>query len=214
MDESIIQAAMQYVKALFAEEYSGHDYYHTLRVYRTAKQLADEEGSDSLITGLAALLHDVDDRKLSPETYETKANAVGFLRRHDVPEKTIEAITEMIGEVSFRGADSVRPSTPEGQCVQDADRLDAIGAIGIARAFAYGGAHGRPMHDPEVPPEPEMDAARYYAHEATSINHFYEKLLQLKTMMNTAAGKRMAEARDRYMRTFLEEFFEEWDGRR
>ena len=214
MDERLTEAALDYVKALFANEYSGHDFYHTLRVYRTAVRLAQEEGADALVTALAALLHDVDDRKLSPETCETKARAVAFLREQGADEATIQRVVTILGEVSFRGTDSVVPSTVEGKCVQDADRLDALGAIGIARTFAYGGAHHRAMHDPEVPPETDMDAARYYANEATSINHFYEKLLLLKDMMNTEAGKRLAEARDRYMREFLKEFLEEWEGNR
>ena len=214
MDERLTEAALSYVKALFANEFSGHDYFHTLRVYRTAIRLAAEEGADLTVTALAALLHDADDRKLSPETYETKANAVGFLRGQGVDEATVAAVVTAIGEVSFRGTDSVVPSAVEGKCVQDADRLDALGAVGIARTFAYGGAHHRAIHDPDVPPETDMDAARYYANEATSVNHFYEKLLKLKDMMNTASGRRLAEERDRYMREYLEEFFAEWEGER
>ena len=214
MDERLTEAALAYVKALFANEYSGHDYFHTLRVYRTAIRLAAEEGADLTVTALAAILHDADDRKLSPETYETKANAVGFLRGQGVDEATIDRIVTILGEVSFRGTDSVVPSAVEGKCVQDADRLDALGAVGIARTFAYGGAHHRAIHDPDIPPERDMDAARYYANEATSVNHFYEKLLLLKDMMNTEAGKRLAEDRDRYMREYLEEFFAEWEGER
>ena len=214
MDERLTEAALAYVKALFANEFSGHDYFHTLRVYRTAIRLAAEEGADLTVTALAALLHDADDRKLSPETYETKANAVGFLRGQGVDEATIDRIVTILGEVSFRGTDSVVLSTIEGKCVQDADRLDALGAVGIARTFAYGGAHHRAIHDPDVPPETNMDAARYYANEATSVNHFYEKLLKLKDMMNTASGRRLAKERDRYMREYLEEFFAEWEGER
>ena len=214
MDERLTEAALAYVKTLFANEYSGHDYFHTLRVYRTAAKLSEAEHADPLITALAAILHDADDRKLSPETYETKANAVGFLRAQEVDEATIQKIVTIIGEVSFRGTDSVVPSTIEGQCVQDADRLDAIGAVGVARAFAYGGAHYRVMYDPDVPPETDMDAARYYAHEATTVNHFFEKLLLLKDMMTTETGRRLAEERDRYTRGFLEEFFAEWEGER
>ncbi len=214
MDERLTEAALSYVKALFANEYSGHDYFHTLRVYRTAVKLSEAEHADPTVTALAAILHDADDRKLSPETYETKANAVSFLRAQGADEATIRRIVTILGEVSFRGTDSVVPSTIEGKCVQDADRLDAVGAIGIARTFAYGGAHHRVMHDPDIPPETDMDAERYYAHEATTVNHFYEKLLLLKEMMNTEAGKLLAENRDRYMRGFLEEFFAEWKGER
>ncbi len=214
MDDSLLQEALAYAKELFAGDHSGHDYFHTLRVCRTALTLAEAEHADPLVTGLAAALHDADDRKLSPETTETKATARRFLNEQGVDAATAERILTIIGEVSFRGTDSVTPATIEGKCVQDADRLDAIGAVGIGRAFAYGGAHKRPMHDPDAAPEEDMDAARYYAHNATTVNHFYEKLLKLKDMMNTDAARRMGEERDRYMRAFLEEFYAEWDGKR
>lgn len=214
MESTLIGEALKYAKALFENDSSGHDYFHTLRVCKTALALAEAEHADPLVTGLAAALHDADDRKLSPGTAETKANARAFLREHVVAPQTEECILTAIEEASYRGTDSVTPSTIEGKCVQDADRLDAIGAVGIARAFAYGGAHHRPMHDPAVPPEKNMDATRYYAHEATTVNHFYEKLLKLKELMNTAAARRMAEERDRYMRAFLEEFYAEWEGKR
>ena len=214
MESTLIGKALKYAKALFENDSSGHDYFHTLRVCKTALTLAEAEHADPLVTGLAAALHDADDRKLSPETTKTKANARAFLRENGVDPQTEERILTAIGEVSYRGTDSVTPSTIEGKCVQDADRLDAIGAVGIARAFAYGGAHHRPMHDPGTAPEENMDAARYYAHEATTVNHFYEKLLKLKAMMNTDAARRMAEERDRYMRAFLEEFYAEWECER
>lgn len=214
MESTLIGEALKYAKALFENDSSGHDYFHTLRVCKTALTLAETEHADPLVTGLAAALHDADDRKLSPETTKTKANAHAFLRENGVDPQTEERILTVIEEVSYRGTDSVTPSTIEGKCVQDADRLDAIGAVGIARAFAYGGAHHRPMHDPGTAPEENMDAARYYAHEATTVNHFYEKLLKLKELMNTAAARRMAEERDRYMRAFLEEFYAEWECER
>lgn len=214
MENALTEAALEYAGTLFENDHSGHDYFHTLRVCKTALALAEAEHADPVITGLAAALHDADDRKLSPGTADTKANARTFLRENGVATQTQERILTAIEEVSYRGTDSVTPSTIEGKCVQDADRLDAIGAVGIARAFAYGGAHGRPMHDPAIPPETDMDAARYYAHEATTVNHFYEKLLKLKELMNTAAARRMAAERDRFMRAYLEEFFAEWEGER
>ena len=213
-EERLFDAALAYVTDLFAGDSGGHDRFHTLRVFHTALRLAKEEGADPLITGLAALLHDADDRKLSPGTCETLSNARRFLAEQGVDGAKTAAVLTAIGQVSFRGTDSVVPSSVEGKCVQDADRLDAIGAVGIARAFAYGGAHHRVMHDPDVPPETDMDAQRYYAHNATTVNHFYEKLLLLKDMMNTAAGKRLAEDRDRWLRAFLEEFLAEWEGDR
>ena len=213
-EERLFDAALAYVTDLFAGDSGGHDRFHTLRVFHTALRLAREEGADLLITGLAALLHDADDRKLSPGTSESLSNARRFLAEQGVDGAKTAAILTAVREVSFRGTDSVVPSTVEGKCVQDADRLDAIGAIGIARAFAYGGAHHRVMHDPAVPPRRDMNAAAYYAHEATTVNHFYEKLLLLKDLMNTETGRRIAAERDRCMRDFLAEFYAEWDGER
>lgn len=142
----MIENAIKYVKQIFADDCSGHDDYHTMRVYRLAMQIAEQENADMLIVQLAALLHDVDDVKLSPETHEAKKNAVGFMKNNGVDDKVIASVCKIIDEVSFAGIDSVVPSTIEGKCVQDADRLDAMGAIGIARTFAYGGSKGRRIH--------------------------------------------------------------------
>ena len=185
----------------------------SMRVYRLAIQIAEQENADMLIVQLAALLHDVDDVKLSPETHETKKNAVGFMKNNGVDEKVIASVCKIIDEVSFAGTDSVVPSTLEGKCVQDADRLDAIGAIGIARTFAYGGSKGRRIHDPDIKPMTNMNKADYNQnHNSTSINHFYEKLLLLKDMMNTETAKKMAMHRQTVMEDFLEEFMAEWEG--
>ena len=185
----------------------------SMRVYRLAIQIAEQENADMLIVQLAALLHDVDDVKLSPETHETKKNAVRFMKNSGVDDKVIASVCKIIDEVSFAGIDSVVPSTIEGKCVQDADRLDAMGAIGIARAFAYGGSKGRRIHDPDIKPMTNMNKADYNQnHNSTSINHFYEKLLLLKNMMNTETAKKMAMHRQAVMEDFLEEFMEEWEG--
>ena len=155
----IIEQALAFVKEFFSKEFSGHDYFHTLRVYKMATHIALKEGADLQTVQLAALLHDVDDRKLSPQTHATKANARSFLRDHRVTEDTVEIICRIIEEISF-GADAA-PSTLESQCVQDADRLDAIGAVGIGRAFAFGGSRGRLMHDPKIQPKLNMTAEEY-----------------------------------------------------
>ena len=209
----MIENAIKYVKQIFEDDCSGHDDYHTMRVYRLAMQIAEQENADMLIVQLAALLHDVDDVKLSPETHEAKKNAVGFMKNNGVDDKVIASVCKIIDEVSFAGIDSVVPSTIEGKCVQDADRLDAMGAIGIARTFAYGGSKGRRIHDPDIKPMTNMNKADYNQnHNSTSINHFYEKLLLLKDMMNTETAKKMAMHRQTVMEDFLEEFMAEWEG--
>lgn len=211
----MIENAIKYVKQIFADDCSGHDYHHTMRVYRLAVQIAKRENADLLIVQLSALLHDVDDTKLSPETYATKKNAVDFMESNGVDNEIIEAVCKIIEEVSFAGTDSVVPSTVEGKCVQDADRLDAMGATGIARAFAYGGSKGRKIYDPKIKPLVNMGKEEYCQNQnSTSINHFYEKLLLLKDMMNTDAAKRIAEHRHAIMEAYLEEFMSEWEGER
>ena len=212
MDQTIVNDAIEFVRNTFKDDYSGHDYFHTLRVYKMATRIAEQEDADLMIVQLAALLHDVDDIKLSPETHVNKDRAVAFLREHSISEAMIETICEIIGEVSFKGTDSAVPETIEGRCVQDADRLDAMGAIGIARAFAYGGSHNRVIHDPDRKPAVNMNADEYQKHVSTTVNHFYEKLFQLKDLMNTDTAKKIAEQRDDYMKSFMSEFLDEWDG--
>ena len=211
--DMVIENDIKYVKQIFADDCSGHDYHHTMRVYRLAMQIAEQENADMLIVQLAALLHDVDDVKLSPETHDTKKNAVRFMKNSGVDDKVIASVCKIIDEVSFVGTDSVVPSTLEGKCVQDADRLDAIGAIGIARTFAYGGSKGRRIHDPDIKPMTNRNKADYNQnHNSTSINHFYEKLLLLKDMMNTETAKKMAMHRQAVMKEYLVEFMAEWEG--
>jgi len=210
----MIQKAIDYITELFARDFSGHDAAHTLRVWQLAVRLAREEGADQETVALAALLHDADDRKLSPATCEGKLRARTFLEKEGLPEPKIKKILTIIGQVSFRGTDSVVPDTLEGKCVQDADRLDAIGAIGIGRAFAFGGSRGRTMYTPGDAPEDLPDGAAYEARSGSTVAHFYEKLLHLKDMMNTPAAKALAQERHRFMETFLEEFLAEWEGTR
>lgn len=214
MDRTIIERAIEYVKMIFESDFSGHDYFHTLRVFNMAIVIGEKEGADLEIVGLSALLHDVDDRKLSPETCENKTRAREFLKSNGVDDESTETICKIIGEIAYAGTDSVVPDTIEGKCVQDADRLDAIGAVGIARAFAYGGNHNRCMHNPEAQPKVNMTAEEYHKSNSTTINHFYEKLFLLKDMMNTATAKEMAKGRDEYMHAFVDTFMAEWDGKR
>ena len=182
MDLKLIDEAMDYIRELFKGNVDGHDFEHSMRVYRNAMLIAKDEECDRWVVALAALLHDADDEKL----FDTadNANARKFLSEHDVDQEITEQIITAINSVSFSRNRDRKPETPEGQIVQDADRLDAIGAIGIARTFAYGGKHGRPPEE--------------------SIRHFHEKLLQLKDMMNTPQGKQMAQKRHQFMLNFLQ----------
>ena len=212
MSNQIIDRAIEFVRKIFKNDYSGHDYFHTFRVFKTATHIATQEKADLEIVQLAALLHDVDDIKLSPKTHEKKENARKFLIENGIDVNTIEEICEIIGEISFAGKDSVVPKTLEGMCVQDADRLDAIGAIGIARAFAYGGSRNRVMYDPNIKPKTDMTKDEYHAHESTTINHFYEKLFKLTDLMNTSTARSIAERRELFMKDYIAEFLNEWNG--
>ena len=211
MVSELIERAQSYVKDKFENEYSGHDYFHALRVFKLATHIAECEGACVETVQLAALLHDVDDRKLSPETYLSLANARRFLLSNGCDSERVELIAEIIREISF-GANSKSPVTLEGKCVQDADRLDAIGAIGIARAFAYGGNRNRHMYHPDIKPKLNMTKEEYVKSESTTINHFYEKLFKLTALMNTQTAIKIAKAREAYMKDFVAEFMDEWEG--
>ena len=212
MQSDLISRAAEYARAKFENEYSGHDWFHTLRVFKAATRIAEAEGADIVTVQLAALLHDVDDRKLSPETYENKANARRFLTENKVDDGKTDEICRIIGEISF--SEGCVPSTIEGKCVQDADRLDAIGAIGIARAFSYGGNHNRLMYHPDIAPNLDMGKEEYVKRNSTTVNHFYEKLFKLTDMMNTDTAKAIAKERDAYMKAFIAEFLDEWEGKK
>ena len=211
MAVNLVDRAMTYVKERLKNEYSGHDYFHALRVFKMATRIAEREGANLEIVQLAALLHDVDDRKISPETCESLANAREFLMSNGTIEDDISLICQIIREISF-GENDLPPSTIEGKCVQDADRLDAIGAIGIARAFAYGGSHHRQMYNPDIKPSLNMTKEEYQKSESTTVNHFYEKLFKLRGLMNTETAIQIAEEREVYMQRFLAEFVDEWEG--
>ena len=211
MASDLIERALIYVKEKLEREYSGHDYFHTLRVFYTATRIAEGEGADVETVQLAAILHDVDDRKISPDTCQSLENAKSFLTSNGVQDDRLEVVCRIIREISFGSNDSA-PTTLEGRCVQDADRLDAIGAIGIGRAFAYGGNHNRHMYHPEIPPNVNMTKEEYRIHESTTINHFYEKLFKLTSLMNTKTAMCIAQSREAYMKEFVAEFLAEWNG--
>lgn len=211
MTLEIIEKAKAFVKEKFENEFSGHDYFHTLRVLNMATRIAVSEGANVTVVQLAALLHDVDDRKISPETYTTQANARGFLTSNCVDADMVEEICQIIREISF-GSSETPPRSKEGKCVQDADRLDAIGAIGIARAFAYGGNHNRHMYHPDIKPNLNMTKEEYKKSESTTINHFYEKLFKLTALMNTPTAIKIAEEREAFMKDFVDKFMREWEG--
>ena len=216
--EIVIEKAIKYVKDFFEGESSGHDFFHTMRVFNNAKMLIDNEEKTQTVKRdialLAALLHDVDDHKISPETNQNKDNAVKFLKENNIDGEDIKFIVKIIAEVSYMGKDSITPNTIEGKIVQDADRIDAIGAIGIARTFAFGGKNGRVMYNPEIKPKQNMSKEDYKNSKSTTINHFYEKLLLLKDLMNTDSGKKLAEQRTIFMENFLDEFYAEWEGKK
>ncbi len=200
---------IQKIKELFANDCSGHDFWHSLRVLNNAEKIAKTEKCNEYIVMIAALLHDTDDRKI----FETKdyENARRIMSDCHLTEDTIDHVIDIIREISFKGTESISPKSIEGKIVQDADRLDAMGAIGIARAFSYGGNHNRAIHIPDCQPNTNMDGTEYRNNEGTTINHFYEKLLLIKDMMNTDCAKTIAQKRDGYMREFLKEFYDEWN---
>jgi uncharacterized protein len=216
MDKELaLKQTEAFVRETLTGDASGHDWWHIHRVRRLALELGKAEGADLFIVELAALLHDLDDYKLVPQgDGEEPLRAREWLEQMEVSKQVTDHICQIIKEISFKGARvESKMTTPEGMIVQDADRLDAIGAIGIARAFAYGGARGRLMHDPEVPAVMHASFEDYKKNSGPTINHFYEKLLLLKERMNTRAGKQIAATRHEFVEQFLGEFLNEWDGK-
>jgi uncharacterized protein len=214
LQQQIIDKTAAHVQELLSGEGSGHDWWHILRVWNNAKTIAASENADLFIVELAALLHDIGDHKFhnGDETVGPRL-AAEWLKQLQVQDEVIHHITTIIKELSFKGAGTTSEmQTIEGRIVQDADRLDAIGAIGIARTFAYGGHKNREMYNPGISPEMHDSFETYKNSTAPTINHFYEKLLLLKDRMHTQTAKRMAQQRHAYMETYLEHFFAEWNG--
>ncbi|ARU63588.1 phosphohydrolase [Tumebacillus avium] len=209
---NIIAAAEEFVQRELGGDSSGHDYWHIYRVWQTAKKIGQEEGADLFVVELAALLHDIADEKLNESEAAGLAKVRGWLQEQHVAADALEHVMEIISTMSFKGGSKTGMETLEGAVVQDADRLDALGAVGIARTFAYSGAKGQLSHDPHLQPRTDMTAEEYRKGKSTAINHFYEKLLKLKNLMNTSYGKQMAEGRHAVMEAFLEQFYAEWEG--
>ncbi len=210
---SIIKKTEDFVKKTLAHDSSGHDWWHIFRVRKLSKYLCEKEGGDFFIIELAALLHDVADWKFHNGNEEVGIQKVrSFLEEQALDNNSIEKICRIIGEVSFKGAgDSSSTSSLEAKIVQDADRLDALGAIGIARCFAYGGSKSREIYNPEIEPQLHKDFEEYKKAKGTTINHFYEKLLLLKDRMNTKTAEEMANQRHQIMEDYLQNFYKEWD---
>jgi uncharacterized protein len=211
---TLIARTADFIRRRLRDDASGHDWWHIDRVRQNAVFLAKAEGADVVVCELAALLHDIADWKFhgGDETAGPRA-AREWLTSQSAEPRLAERVCDIIAGVSFKGAGvTTTMPTLEGKCVQDADRLDALGAIGIARAFAFGGHFGRAIYDPDHPPELHASFEAYKTKSGPTINHFYEKLLLLKDRMQTATGRRLAEERHRFLETFLRQFFAEWEG--
>ncbi len=212
---AIISAVAAKVRLRMEGETSGHDWWHVYRVWQMAKHICAIEKADQFEVELTALLHDVADWKFSGDELAGSKAARVILEGHRVDPALTSRICDSIDCISFKGTGEDRPTNLEGQIVQDSDRLDALGAVGIARAFAYAGHIQEAMHDPNIKPNLRKTKQEHMKNNGngTVINHFYEKLLLLKDRMNTAEGKHMAESRHKYMKEFLERFYTEWDGK-
>lgn len=213
--ESVLKQAKKYARKILEGESSGHDWWHTYRVWRTAIYIGKKEKVNLFVVQLAALLHDISDWKFNKGDDDVGPKlAREWLEKMRVEENTISHVCKIIKEMSFKGAGvKTKMRTKEGMVVQDADRLDAIGAIGIARTFAYHGHEGREIYNPNIKPELHDSFEKYKNSKGSTINHFYEKLLLLKNLMNTKTAKGIAEKRHKFMEQFLDRFLKEWEGK-
>ena len=209
-----LKAMEQYAKRVLDSDTSGHDWSHIERVVNTTKTIAKAEGADLFICEAAALLHDVIDDKIVQNPADALKELKKFLTSIEVTPEQIEAIVSIITRMSFKNHKEQQELSFEGKVVQDADRLDAIGAIGVARVMCYSGSTGRPIHKPEMKPRENLTPEEYRNGESTAIMHFYEKLLKLKDLMNTDYGKKLAKGRHEFLELYLKQFYAEWDGKR
>lgn len=213
-NRDVLDRTAAFIQETLGEDCTGHDWHHVGRVRQTALYIGKEEGADLFVVELAALLHDVADWKFHDGDESAGPTAArNWLEKLKIDEATIDHVCDIVAGLSFKGAGvATEMKTLEGKAVQDADRLDALGAIGIARTFAYGGHKGQPIYDPDLPPTPHDSFEAYKSSNGTSINHFYEKLLLLKDRMNTPTAQRIAEQRHNLMEQFLQKFFQEQQG--
>ena len=209
-----LKAMEQYAKRVLDSDTSGHDWSHIERVVNTTKAIAKSEGADLFICEAAALLHDVIDDKIVQDPAGALKKLKEFLTSIEVAPEEIEAIESIITRMSFKNHQENQELSLEGKVVQDADRLDAIGAIGVARVMCYSGSKGRPIHNPDMKPRENLTPEEYRNGESTAIMHFYEKLLKLKDLMNTKYGNELAKGRHEFLELYLKQFYAEWDGKR
>ncbi len=214
-NQEIINETIEYFKENFSGEGTGHDWFHIQRVWKLSKNIAKKEGDlDIFVVEMGALLHDIADHKFhdGDENIGTE-KAAEYLSKYDIEEMPKNKIVEIVKEISFKGMRvPTKMSTKEGEVVQDADRLDAIGAIGVARTFAYGGSKNREIYNPLVKPVCHTSFAAYKVSTAPTINHFYEKLLGLKDRLNTETAKKESKRRHEFMESFLQNFYQDWEG--
>ncbi|MBN8200180.1 MULTISPECIES: HD domain-containing protein [Bacillaceae] len=211
--EKIIHITEKFVRDTLGEDTTGHDWHHIERVRKNALCIAKKEkAGDSFLIEMAALLHDIPDAKLNTSKEAGERKLSDFLQEIEIAKEVSSSIKTIIDSVSFKGGNNQKALSMEAQIVQDADRLDAIGAVGIARAFAYGGKKGQPIYDPGLEIRGEMSEVEYRTGKSSSINHFYEKLLKLRDLLNTDTAREMAEERHQMMEQYLHQFFKEWNG--
>lgn len=213
-NDEIIKRTAEFIEGEFKGESTGHDWWHIYRVWKDSVSIGAKENVDMFLVEMSALLHDLSDFKFNEEK-EGQNKVVAFLASLGLDDEIIKRITLIIEDISFKGAEvDAKTRSEEAKVVQDADRLDAIGAMGIARAFAYGGKVGRPLYDPDVRATMHKSFEDYKKHgNSSTINHFYEKLLLLKNKMNTKTGKELAQQRHEFMEIFLDRFYKEWEGK-
>jgi uncharacterized protein len=212
--KNIIKKTRLYVEKEMAGDSSGHDWWHIYRVWSIAKKIAQKENADQVLVELAALLHDIADWKFNDgDESAGPEQAAYWLNTNDAEPELIDSVCEIISTLSYKGANVATPMrTIEGKIVQDADRLDAIGAVGIARTFAYGGNKNRLIYHPDEIPVMHESFEHYKSNKGHTINHFHEKLLLLKDRMNTQSAKKIAKQRHLFMKKYLDRFYKEWNG--